>query len=430
MVAGENIAVNVKVINNGENNCNKYTVELYANNEKVDSKEITDPLNAFKEKEIVFNYPTTIFDEDGDIVFNAKVLTETDLNPDNNEAETVVTLKHSSASAPENLQGEENDGSVKLTWEAPKNLNAEVTEDFEKYDKWIYDNVGDWTMIDQDKQYTGGFFRNTYYPHQQDQFAYIVWTPRDFTGDGTVDITNANPTMAPHSGEKALASIYSFSIKEDGSAGDFVANDDWLVSPELPGTAQTINFYTGFYDAGDGQNIYPQTYQVLSSSTGKEVADFTQIGEDHVTSTPWENVSVDLPEGAKYFAIRNISSADNAFIFLVDDITYTAGSEVVSYNIYVDGELTTSVDGATLEAVLNGIGNGEHTYAVTAVYKGGIESKPVIITLTTTGISSVSADGKPVDIYTVDGKLVRKQATSLEGLNGLYIINGQKVIVK
>lgn len=80
--------------------------------------------------------------------------------------------------------------------------------------------------------------------------------------------------------------------------------------------------------------------------------------------------------------------------------------------------------------MLNGIGNGEHTYAVTAVYKGGIESKPVIITLTTTGISSVSADGKPVDIYTVDGKLVRKQATSLEGLNGLYIINGQKVIVK
>ena len=430
VVAGENIAVNVKVINNGENNCNKYTVELYANNEKVDSKEITDPLNAFKEKEIVFNYPTTIFAEDGDINFKAKVLTETDLNPDNNEAETVVNLKHSSVSAPENFKGKEKDGGVTLTWEAPKNLNSEVTEDFEKYDKWIYDNVGDWTMIDQDKQYTGGFFRNTYYPHQQDQFAYIVWTPRDFTGDGTVNITEANPTMAPHSGEKALASIYSFSIKEDGSAGDFVANDDWLVSPELPGTAQTINFYTGFYASDDGQNVFPQTYQVLSSSTGKEVNDFTKIGEDRVTSTPWENVSVDLPEGAKYFAIRNISSKDNAFIFLVDDITYTAGNEVVSYNIYVDGELTTSVDGATLEAVLNGIGNGEHTYAVTAVYKGGIESKPVIITLTTTGISSVSADGKPVDIYTVDGKLVRKQATSLEGLNGLYIINGQKVIVK
>ena len=50
--------------------------------------------------------------------------------------------------------------------------------------------------------------------------------------------------------------------------------------------------------------------------------------------------------------------------------------------------------------------------------------------LVTTDISNLSVDGKPVDIYTVDGKLVRRQATSLDGLSGLYVIDGRKVILK
>ena len=39
-------------------------------------------------------------------------------------------------------------------------------------------------------------------------------------------------------------------------------------------------------------------------------------------------------------------------------------------------------------------------------------------------------DGKPVDVYSVDGKLVRGQAKSLNGLKGVYVINGKAVIVK
>jgi len=52
----------------------------------------------------------------------------------------------------------------------------------------------------------------------------------------------------------------------------------------------------------------------------------------------------------------------------------------------------------------------------------------------TTGISSVklSNDTTPADVYTIDGKLVKKSATNpTEGLShGLYIINGKKVLVK
>lgn len=48
-----------------------------------------------------------------------------------------------------------------------------------------------------------------------------------------------------------------------------------------------------------------------------------------------------------------------------------------------------------------------------------------------TDIRSVFATGNPVDIYTVDGILVRRQVTSAEGLQkGIYVVEGHKFFVK
>ena len=69
-------------------------------------------------------------------------------------------------------------------------------------------------------------------------------------------------------------------------------------------------------------------------------------------------------------------------------------------------------------------------YAVTAIYADGTESKPVEVNITT-ALDNIENDGKPIDIYTVDGKLVRRQATSLDGLRkGVYVVGNKKVIVK
>lgn len=51
----------------------------------------------------------------------------------------------------------------------------------------------------------------------------------------------------------------------------------------------------------------------------------------------------------------------------------------------------------------------------------------------TTGINTINANGaqKSMDIYSVDGRLVKKNATSLNGLDGgIYIVNGKKYVVK
>ncbi len=49
-----------------------------------------------------------------------------------------------------------------------------------------------------------------------------------------------------------------------------------------------------------------------------------------------------------------------------------------------------------------------------------------------TGIHEVTVDAaNPADIYQLDGRLVRSQATTLSGLSkGVYIVNGKKVIIK
>ncbi|RRD02762.1 choice-of-anchor J domain-containing protein [Prevotella sp. OH937_COT-195] len=429
--AGEKATVVVTVENNGENTCNSYTVDFYAGERKIKTENVTEALKMFEKKQFNFEYETTIFDEPGDVTLKAVVTSEGDLKDENNTTQSIITVKQSTAAAPTDLNGTEADGVVTLTWKAPVNTTTEVTEDFESYAIWIYENIGEWTLIDGDKGLTGGFFQGTMYPSQGNPFAYTVWAPRDYKGDGQLDITQANTAMIPHSGDKALASIYSYIVPEDNPQGEFIPNDDWLISPELPGVAQTINFYVSHYTTNDGTQKFPQTYQVLYSETGKEVANFTAIGGDRKTAGGWENISVDLPDGTKYFAIRNISNKDDAFIFLLDDITFSkGGGEIASYNIYVDGELYTSVNGNVLTAVIKNLENASHKFAVSAVYSNGQESKPVTFILVTTSIENISVDGKPVDIYTIDGKLVRKQATSLEGLNGLYIINNQKVIIK
>lgn len=52
-----------------------------------------------------------------------------------------------------------------------------------------------------------------------------------------------------------------------------------------------------------------------------------------------------------------------------------------------------------------------------------------------TGITAVEADamlnGKPCDIYSPTGQLVRKKAHSLNGLpSGVYVVKGKKILVK
>ena len=277
--------------------------------------------------------------------------------------------------------------------------------------------IGDWTLYDGNGLTVYGFngveFPNSYQPS-----AWLVFNPAQISSDFEANYT-------PRSGEQFMISF----CPADETAGTPAA-DHWLISPELPGIAQTISFYARALTTQYGS----ETFEVMASSTDNNPESFTKVASSEVATTEWSEFTVDLPAGTTYFAIRHTSQ--DIFGLLVDDVTFlVGGGSVASYNIYYEEELIANVSGeeTTYTVAADAIENGERTFSISAVYASGMESKPVSVTIVVgeaTAIDQVATDGQPVDIYSLDGKLVRQQAKSFNGLKGIYVINGKAVLVK
>lgn len=427
--AGNTANVLVTVKNQGENIAKDYTVKVTADDQVLYNEKIAEALSSFAVKEIAVDFATTIFDDPADVTLTAEVEYDVDLDLDDNIAETVITVKQSTAAVPENVTGEKTANGVKLSWNAPSSSVEEVTEDFENqevFPAWDLGGItrenhtgafGAWTLYDGNGIGVYGFesfeFPNAYQPQ-----AWQVANPAELSADFAA-------SYAPASGDQFLWSFCP-ADEVDGQAV-YPAADHWLISPELPGIAQTISFLyrviTDQYGA--------ETFEVLYSTTDNNPASFQKVADKAVTDVEWTECSVELPAGAKYFAIRH--TAKDIFGLLIDDVTYTrGGGSIASYNVWVDGELAESTTATSIE--LEGASTSS-VFAVSAVYANGAESRPVVFVFNEadkmlTGIKAITGNNSPVDIYTLDGKLVRSQATDLNGLKGAYIIEGQKVILK
>jgi hypothetical protein len=120
----------------------------------------------------------------------------------------------------------------------------------------------------------------------------------------------------------------------------------------------------------------------------------------------------------------------------IDDITYSKMSGIDHFNVYVDGQLVGTTTETTF-SVSSAMTDGKHKIAVTAVFTDGTESVPAYASMNYDGtaIKDIMTSGKPFDVYSTDGKLMRQQTRSTEGLKGVFIIrtdNGksQSVIMK
>ena len=415
---GQTAKFSVKVTNLGLDKLEKAKVALTVNDKVVKEETLGKSLSFMQNSVLSVDYKTTSMDASDKLSVKATVNLDGDLEPDNNEASADVSLEIPDVKAPQNLRGEKSGSAtaVKLAWDAPATTITSVTDDFESYEAWGT-SFGDWTTVDNDHGRAGSLTQGTQYQHQGEEFAFLNWQPSDLFKSGQ--------GLDPHSGTKAAVAIYQI----DESGKNFVDADNWLISPQLSGKAQTVSFWVNNLKATDGSGA--ESFDVLSSTSGSDPDSFVKIGETHVQdAAQWTEVKVDVPEGTKYFAIHHITSKDKAFIFMIDDAKFEAGSGPVSYNIYRDGELI----GSTSKLVsddLKAPDNKEHKYCVTAVYADGSESAPAEISVAT-AIQRINADGETVyDVYTIDGKQIMKGAKSLHPLaKGVYIINGQKTVVK
>ena len=430
IVAGNTAKLKMTVANNAENAANGFTLKLTANNKEIYNKTFNEALKAFSSIDVDAEFKTTVFDEAGDVTLKAEIVYGNDLNPDNNEDEAVITVKEPAVAAPSDLAAVQSaDNTVTLTWNAPAaGAPAEVTESFDNEAVFVPFSIGgitaeqhtgafgDWSLYDGNGIHVYGF-QNTTFENASEVQAWQVANPSKISASFA-------ETYPAHSGEQFLWSFCPADQDENGN--DIMpAADHWLISPELTGAAQTISFYaraiTGQYGA--------ETFEVLASSTDKNPSSFTIVGSAYSTEeTEWTAFSAELPAGTKYFAIRH--TAKDIFGLLVDDVTYSVGSVApASFNIYVDAAAAGTATETTAE--LKNLTYGNHVFAVTAVYANGAESKPVTATLdVVNAINEILNSGKSFTIYTVDGKLINRQATSLKDLKGAYIINNKKVILK
>lgn len=432
VVAGKSAKVVATVTNEGDNAAQGYTVTVKAGEKVITSVIGSDELAPFAKDEIEVEYETSIFDEAGDVNLTVTVDYENELYPDDNTANTIITVKEPTAGAPASLTAVDKGAEgVELTWAMPAASRAAdaVTEDFEDTDVFEPFSLGgitadehngafgDWKLYDGNGITVYGF-QGIEFP---DAYQVAAW-----------QVVNTDEVSAlaenGYTANSGVQYLWSFCPAEENNTP---AADHWLISPELSGAAQTISFYARTITAQYG----PETFEVWASTTDDNVESFTKVADYSTEAVEWTEFTADLPAGAKYFAIRHTSM--DIFGLLIDDVTFAAAGATApvptSFNIYFEKDKVASVEGdkTTYTVAVDKLTAGEHTFAVTAVYATGAESKPVTATVTvTTDIRQIAADGKAVDIYSVDGKLVRSQATSLDGLKGLYIVDGKKIMVK
>jgi hypothetical protein len=346
--------------------------------------------------------------------FTAEVSLTGDEVEDDNVAEATLQLVRPNMPVVSDLAGQlSDDGVATFTWSAAEVPTVEtVTEDFESYTHGAISKVGDWTLYDADQVLgvddikVGSDYVDI--PHSMARQSFMVFDPQK----GDIDLT-AYPQWAPYSGKQMMVSFRNWEYD----------NDDWLITPELSGNAQTVTFYARSpKEEKDKINVYYSTTDTKTSS-------FTDNRIDAVTLTStWTKYSYQLPEGAKYLAIRN--NKYNGEAVLIDDVRFEkkAGGAVAvtidGYNLYRDNEkVNTSVITATTYKVTESVAG---SYYVTVVCNVG-ESKPSnVVSIEASGVENVSIDAdSEAPVYDLYGRRVNQM------VNGqIYVTKGKKFIYR
>lgn len=425
VLKGGKAKVSVRVNNFGENAANNYKVKLYANDELVEAKKMSETLGAYDFTDVVFDFQSNKLDQNESVELKAEVEYAYDLNEDDNVVSTNVKYLTSEKPKPESAEAVLTEEGVSLTW-TPVSTDTETkTESFENATSWSQDNFGDFTSEAVNAGTTGGVFEKYKFPNQGSNYGFMLFDPAN--GWLTEKQLEQVPDFKAHNGDKYLAALY----RVNGEGYD-VSQNNWLYSPALSGDEQEITFWVKNYN--DGQTIHEENFSVLYSTTDNKRESFVKLGETYsITSGAWEQIKVELPAGTKYFAINhNTPTWNNPFFFMIDDITYSCGAgEVKGYNIYRDGQLIGNVEANVRSFIDKQIlqDADKHLYGVTAVYAA--EESEATLTHTVTGINGLTLSGSAFDVYSPDGIRVAKGVKNLKSLKkGVYIVNGQKVVVK
>lgn len=434
---GEDFNVDVTVMNMGAKAAETYSVELSRNGEIVASV-AGEAVESFKTAVVSFPQTLGVVDAESN-VYTAKVVFDLDENADNNvTGDYAVALEQFNAPIAENVKAVSSTTGVELTWNAPDMSKApvkEVTDDFESYAPFATGGVGEWTLVDVDGGAIGGVQGVQFgdlVPGEAEAAYFVMNT--ELGGVAEVASYNAN------SGVQYMVSTFLY------SGGAYV--DDWMITPELSGTKQTISFYAKSFSTD-----YPESFKVLYSTTDPVTEEFVELATVNKVPGVWTKYIYTVPAGTKYFAINCVSY--DAFMFFVDDVTYgPLGAEpidltLVGYNIYKNGVKLNEAP-VTETSYVDAEGSADDLYQISVVYEEGesaataaVKAETALIGKVEFGKANVKVEARSivvtgaegnVNVYTADGKMVYNAAG--EGRNvinvapGVYVVKTGKLVEK
>jgi hypothetical protein len=255
----------------------------------------------------------------------------------------------------------------------PATMNRDIIfeDGFESYDDWLID-FPPWTCLDVDGDATFGH-TGFNWPHEGEPYAFIIFNP------DTCDPPQTEAQLLPHSGEKEAMAI------NDDNVG--YVSDDWLISPQLTGTFESVVFWAHSYS--DQYNL--ERIEVGISTTDTDPGSFTIISDSPYIIVPlaWTEYTFDISSysGQSIYIGIHFMSTDSWMLF-VDDfvVTGTAGGDTTPpvttctldgdlqgdvYTSDVTATLTATDDDSGVDYTMYKVDNGTwNTYSTPFVVSG------------------------------------------------------------
>lgn len=395
--------------------------EIFANQEL---EEIAP--NAYADASLAYTVP---FDAPEEVEVALTLLLEGDNTPDN-EANGIIRVKRAPFATVSDLEATVDGSVVTLTWSHPINEIPEpetVTEDFESadYTPMSITGAGGWTVYDGDGVKTYNLFYEAYNPYQTSPMAFQLF-------DNVVAQIDDYYTLdaEAHSGQRFMAA----------PSAQSAYNDNWLISPELSGNAQTVTFYAKSFTSAwaESLEVYYSTTDNTYEALQYQVQEVTGLNDYYEVPEVWTEFTAKLPEGAKYFAIRHYCY--DTYGLFIDDVTYEAAAalptdlELHGYHVYRNGvQLTEDLHpgiaftddlSAPQRMAAPRAGAQEFNYSVVPVYSHGVApvSNVATVYVDVTGIEDITTeDSAPAVYYNLQGVRIAEPAS------GAYIrVNGNK----
>jgi hypothetical protein len=391
----------VEVTNDGIDTVRNFTVQLLKGSEVIASQVDTAALANAETRQYTFSVTALAAWADNVTIVADVTIDNDEVAADDTLSASIVILRPE-VPAVTDLAVSVADEQAVFTWTAPTIATAErVTDSFEDYTHGARKDFGEWSLIDED----GAYGMNA----DVDISGYF--SSRSFTVVNSVSV-DADGYEAK-SGQQL---VVAFSNWDND-------NDDWLVSPALSGEAQTVSFWARSNSASTDKLYF---YYATDGKTTDDFLSAPALDERKIIlTTTWTKYSFELPAGAKYFAIRYLTSYGDAA--LVDDIEFEKASSynvqpvIEGYNLYnAQGE---KLNDETITDTTYTLNNATGIYYITVVYNVGESANSNQVSVTASGIETIATDAQKVQsAYDLYGRRVQKLQ------NGqLYIRDGKKV---